>query len=150
MPSASRLALAPTTAVSGSSRTTMFVADEHATAAYVLRHGKLARAWIAETPGTSPVMAGGLLYVYDPSGGGIVVYRPNSPKPLDKLLGDEAEISPECFLHDPAVERAGEDRPEPLPVGRPAFPHRRHRDHSRSAEQGRGAPRRRGHLRPGA
>ena len=54
----------------------VFVADENGTAAYVLRGGRLYRAWENATPGTSPVMAGGLLYVYDPSAGGINVYRP--------------------------------------------------------------------------
>ena len=44
--------------------------DENATAAYVLRGGRLYQAWQNANPGTSPVMAGGLLYVYDPSGGG--------------------------------------------------------------------------------
>ena len=62
-------------------RTTVFVADENATAAYVLRDGRLYQAWQNGTPGTSPVMAGGLLYVYDPAGGGIYVYRPGSPQP---------------------------------------------------------------------
>ena len=33
-------------------------------------------------------MAGGLLYVYDPSGGGIYVYRPGSPRPIAKLPGE--------------------------------------------------------------
>jgi PQQ-like domain len=68
-------------------RTTVFVAGEHATAAYVLRRGKLYRAWLANTPGTSPVMAGSLLYVYEPVDGGIVVYRPGSPRPVAKLPG---------------------------------------------------------------
>ncbi len=49
--------------------TTMFVADESGTAAYVLRGGRLARAWQNADPGTSPVLAGGLLYVYDLGGG---------------------------------------------------------------------------------
>ncbi len=56
--------------------TTAFVADEHGTAAYVLRSGRLYRAWENQTPGTSPVMAGGLLYVYDPDGSGITSTRP--------------------------------------------------------------------------
>ncbi|MFI4992485.1 MAG: PQQ-binding-like beta-propeller repeat protein [Solirubrobacterales bacterium] len=70
-----------------SGRTTMFVADENGTAAYVMRRGRLYQAWQNGTPGTSPVMAGGLLYVYDPSAGGIYVYRPGSPRPLAKLPG---------------------------------------------------------------
>jgi hypothetical protein len=61
--------------------TTMFVADEGGTAAYVLRAGRLYRAWENSTPGTSPVMAGGLFYVYDLSGGGINVYRPELAPP---------------------------------------------------------------------
>jgi hypothetical protein len=89
-------------------RTTMFVADEHATAAYVLRHGKLARAWIAETPGTSPVMAGGLLYVYDPSSGGIVVYRPNSSKPLAKLPGSSGHWNSPIVVDGHVVEPEGD------------------------------------------
>jgi hypothetical protein len=68
-------------------RTTVFVADENATAAYVLRGGRLYRAWQNSNPGTSPVLAGGLLYVYDLSGGGIRVYRPGSPQALAKLPG---------------------------------------------------------------
>jgi hypothetical protein len=69
------------------SRTTAFIADESGTAAYVLRGGRLLRAWQSSNPGTSPVMAGGLLFIYDLSGGGIYVYRPSSPHPLAKLPG---------------------------------------------------------------
>jgi hypothetical protein len=42
-------------------------------------------AWTDSTPGTSPVVAGGLLYVYNEVGGGIVVRRPTSEKPLATL-----------------------------------------------------------------
>jgi hypothetical protein len=52
------------------SGTTVFIADEHATAAYALIGGRLHLVWENRTPGTSPVMAGGLLYVYDPASGG--------------------------------------------------------------------------------
>jgi outer membrane protein assembly factor BamB len=48
------------------------------TAAYQLvdpRHPHLTQAWQDGTPGTSPVIAGGLLFVYNP-GGGIAVRRP--------------------------------------------------------------------------
>jgi hypothetical protein len=68
-------------------RTTVFIADESGTAAYVLRAGRLYRAWINGHGGTSPVMAGGLLFVYDPSEGGINVYRPGSPRALVHLAG---------------------------------------------------------------
>ena len=69
--------------------TTVFVGDENATAAYVLRRGRLYQAWENSTPGTSPVLAGGLLYVYDPAGGGIYVYRPSSPQ-ADRQAGGRA------------------------------------------------------------
>ena len=69
------------------SHTTMFLADSSGTAAYVVRGGRLYRAWINGNAGSSPVMAGGLLYVYDPSEGGIAVYRPSSPRPLVHLPG---------------------------------------------------------------
>ncbi len=69
------------------SRTTVFIGDEHATAAYVLRGGRLREAWQNAKPGTSPVLAGGLLYVYDPAEGGIYAYRPDSPRPIAKLPG---------------------------------------------------------------
>jgi hypothetical protein len=41
--------------------------------------------WSNGTAGTSPVIAGGLVYVYDPTGGGINVYRPGSPNPVTTL-----------------------------------------------------------------
>jgi hypothetical protein len=89
-------------------RTTVFVAGEHATAAYVLRRGKLLRAWIAGTPGTSPVMAGGLLYVYEPDGGGIVVYRPGSPRPLAKLPGAPGHWNSPIVVDGHIVEPEGD------------------------------------------
>jgi hypothetical protein len=67
--------------------TTVFVADNSGTAAYVSRAGFLYRAWINGNAGTSPVMAGALLYVYDPASGGINVYSPGSPRPIAKLNG---------------------------------------------------------------
>ena len=66
---------------------TMFVADENGTTAYVLGGGRLYEAWSNGNPGNSPVMAGGLLYVYDPSSGGIYVYHPGSSRPIAKLPG---------------------------------------------------------------
>jgi hypothetical protein len=62
-----------------------FMADGSGTAAYVLRQGRLARAWQNGSAGTSPVLAGGLLYVYEPGGGGVRVYRPGSPNAIAVL-----------------------------------------------------------------
>jgi outer membrane protein assembly factor BamB len=53
----------------------LFVANESGTWAYALRSGRLRVAWRRSEAGTSPVLAGGLLYVYDPNGG-LNVFRP--------------------------------------------------------------------------
>jgi outer membrane protein assembly factor BamB len=56
-----------------------FVATGNGTAAYRLAGGKLSEVWKNDTGGTSPVIAGGLVWVYNP-GGGLNVYRPGSGK----------------------------------------------------------------------
>jgi hypothetical protein len=68
------------------SNTWIFVANSTATAAYGFEDGALALRWENETAGTSPVLAGGLLYVYDPGGSGLHVYDPQS--------GDEQAVLP--------------------------------------------------------
>jgi hypothetical protein len=88
--------------------TTVFIGDEHATAAYLLRRGRLYLAWQNGTPGTSPVMAGGLLYVYDPSGGGIDVYRPSSPHPIATLPGLSGHWNSPIVLDGHIVEPEGD------------------------------------------
>ena len=62
----------------------LFVADGAGTWAYVLRGGRLHVAWKRGVAGTSPVVAGGLLYVYDP-GGGLNVYRPKTGSVVARL-----------------------------------------------------------------
>ena len=87
--------------------TTMFVADENGTAAYVLRDGRLYRAWQNGNPGTSPVMAGGLLYVYDLKGGGIYVYRPGSAAPIAKLPGASGHWNSPIVVDGHVIEPEG-------------------------------------------
>jgi PQQ-like domain len=87
--------------------TTMFVADEGGTAAYVLRGGRLLQAWQNSNAGTSPVMAGGLLYVYEPSGGGIYVYHPGSPRPIAKLEGSSGHWNSPIVVDGHIVEPEG-------------------------------------------
>jgi hypothetical protein len=48
--------------------TWMFGADGGGTAAWTFRDGKLTSVWKNSSPGTSPVVAGTLVYVYDPAG----------------------------------------------------------------------------------
>lgn len=60
-------------------RAYLFVADDGGTAAYTVRVAggpRLVTIWHSGSAGTSPVLAGGLLYVYDELAGALKVYRP--------------------------------------------------------------------------
>jgi hypothetical protein len=70
-------------------RTTVFVATGAGTTAYSLQHRRLQPIWGNRQPGTSPILAGGLLYVYDPTGGGVVVYDPGNGNVLRTLDAGE-------------------------------------------------------------
>lgn len=59
-------------------QTWLYVATGGGTGAYRLSGRTLAPAWQNGNAGTSPILAGGLLYVYDPTGGGLRVYDPRS------------------------------------------------------------------------
>jgi hypothetical protein len=63
----------------------VFVADGGGTTAYVVHHHRLHAIWTNSNHGTSPVVAGGLLYVYDMDSGGINVYEPTSGKLVTTL-----------------------------------------------------------------
>ena len=75
-PSGTDLFTAPAVWRTGSA-TWVFAADNGGTAAWRYRSGHLTQAWRHGTGGTSPVVASGLLWVYDP-GGGLNVYRPTT------------------------------------------------------------------------
>jgi outer membrane protein assembly factor BamB len=69
-------------------RAYVFVGDNSGTAAYVLhvgRHVRLTTVWQNGDSGTSPVIAGGLLYVYDAQRGRLDVYAPASGRLLRSL-----------------------------------------------------------------
>jgi hypothetical protein len=71
----------------------LFVATGSGTAAWRLVGGRLHEAWSNGLPGTSPVLAGGLLYVE--GSGGIAVYLPESGRKLSELpLGEAHWQSP--------------------------------------------------------
>jgi PQQ-like domain len=89
-------------------QTTVFIGDFSATAAFVLRAGKLHKLWENSTPGTSPIMAGGLLYVYEPEGGGIEVYEPGSPKPIAKLPGAPGHWNSPIVVDGHVIEPEGD------------------------------------------
>jgi hypothetical protein len=64
--------------------TWLFAADNGGTAAWRFRNGRLSKAWKNSTGGTSPVVAGGLLWVYAP-GGGLNVYAATSGRRVATL-----------------------------------------------------------------
>jgi outer membrane protein assembly factor BamB len=63
--------------------TWVFVADGGGTAAWVFA-GQLTKVWSNQSAGTSPVLAGGQLFVYDP-GGTLRVYEPQTGRLLAQL-----------------------------------------------------------------
>jgi hypothetical protein len=63
----------------------LIAADGGATQAWSLRGGRLHSVWRIGAAGTSPVIAGGLLWVYDPGGGGLRVYQSASGKRVGTL-----------------------------------------------------------------
>jgi Glucose dehydrogenase len=62
----------------------LIAADNGGTAAWTFANGRLTQVWRNATGGTSPVIAGGLLYVYD-LGGGLHVYVPLTGKEITVL-----------------------------------------------------------------
>lgn len=82
-PSGTDLYSAPAVFHAGAN-TWMFAADNGGTAAWTLDGGRLQERWKNRNGGTSPVIAGGLLYVYDP-GGGLLIYQPETGQQLAKL-----------------------------------------------------------------
>ncbi len=52
-------------------------------------------------------MAGGLLYVYDPDGGGIDVYHPSSPRAIAELPGEPGHWNSPIVVDGYVVEPEG-------------------------------------------
>ena len=95
-------------AAGGAASTTMFVGAEHATAAYTLLGGRLRLLWQNEHPGTSPIVAGGLLYVYDPTDGGIYIYRPESGTAIARLPGSPGHWNSPIVVDGHVIEPQGD------------------------------------------
>ena len=72
-PSGNRLFTAPAVLRAGNV-TWVFAADGGGTTAWTVQDGHLVQKWHAARAGTSPVVADGMLFVYDP-GGGVQVYQ---------------------------------------------------------------------------
>jgi outer membrane protein assembly factor BamB len=69
--------------------TYVFVTTAGGTAAYRLTRRRLHRVWQNSTPGTSPIIAGGLLYVYDEKHGALIVRTPTTGRQLASLPAGE-------------------------------------------------------------
>jgi hypothetical protein len=65
--------------------TYLFAADDSGTAGYTLTGGRLRVAWQHPTAGTSPVVAGGLLYVYDLAAGRLRIFAPVTGRSIASL-----------------------------------------------------------------
>jgi hypothetical protein len=89
-------------------RTTVFVAGFNGTGAYSLQGGRLHLLWENSNAGTSPIVAGGLLYVYDPNAGGIDVYSPGSARPIAKLTGAPGHWNSPIVVDGHVVEPEGD------------------------------------------
>lgn len=79
VPGDTQMFTAPAVLQMNTTATMAFVATGNGTAAYRLAGGKLTEVWKNDTGGTSPVIAGGLIWIYNPDGG-LNVYRPASGK----------------------------------------------------------------------
>jgi len=87
--------------------TTLFVADPAATGAYALVNGRLRPLWSNGTGGTSPVVAGGLLYVYDLNDGGVKVYRPGSSHAIATLQTGNGHWNSPIVVDGKVIEPEG-------------------------------------------
>jgi hypothetical protein len=83
-PGAAEIVSAPLSFIRGG-RTYVVVADGSATGGYELSNRRLQQVWNQPTAGTSPVIAGGLLFVYDHVAGRLRVMNPTSGKSLASL-----------------------------------------------------------------
>lgn len=86
-PSGSRLFTAPAVLQRGG-ETWLFAADNGATAAWTVDAGGFTLRWHANYAGTSPVVADGLLFVYDPHGG-LRIYQAATGRLVTMLAGGE-------------------------------------------------------------
>jgi hypothetical protein len=87
----------------------LFVADGGGTSAYRVSGRGLHPVWQNSTPGTSPVVAGGLLYVYDPAGGGINVYHPGSGHVIATLAAPPGHWNSPIVVDGHVIEPTGAD-----------------------------------------
>jgi PQQ-like domain len=95
-------------------RRMLFVADGGGTAAYRVSRPRLQPVWQNATPGTSPVLAGGLLYVYSPNGNGIAVYEPANGHVIATLSAPSGHWNSPIVVDGHIIEPTGNDNDHKL------------------------------------
>jgi outer membrane protein assembly factor BamB len=106
VPGSSQLFTAPAVWHHGG-RTAVFVAAAGGTEALALSRGRLLRAWQNGNGGTSPVLVGGLLYVFSPGGGGILVYEPSRRTPIAALPAGDGHWNSPIVVDRHVIEPLG-------------------------------------------
>lgn len=99
-----------------SGRTYVFVADGSGTSAYTLSGARLHVAWQDGSAGTSPVVAGGLLYVYDP-GGKLRVLAPTSGRTVATLRAASGHWSSPIVVGGRVILPVGGSTPDDATSG---------------------------------
>jgi hypothetical protein len=91
-------------------RILVFVATSEGTAAYGLTggsHPRLHTVWSSSTPGTSPIMSGGLLLVYDEVNGQLVIRNPANGHVVRSLAADEGHWNSPIAVGGRIIEPTG-------------------------------------------
>ncbi len=86
----------------------VFVADGGGTTAYHLAHRRLHVSWSNGTHGTSPILAGGLLYVYDMDSGGVNVYAPHTGRLIATLASGTGHWNSPIAIDGYVIEPEGD------------------------------------------
>jgi outer membrane protein assembly factor BamB len=91
-------------------RILVFVSTDAGTAAYGLTggsHPRLHPVWSTSTPGTSPVLSGGLLYVYDQQDGRMVIRVPATGRTVGSLAAGQGHWNSPIVVGGRIIEPTG-------------------------------------------
>jgi outer membrane protein assembly factor BamB len=91
----------------------VFVADYSGTTAFTLSGARLHSLWSNSTPGTSPIVAGGLLYIFDPTDGGVNVYDPATGNVITTLPSGSGHWNSPIVVDGHVIEPEGDDNNDP-------------------------------------